>query len=75
MEWINVNLKLPPIGKLIKIKAQYNDDESVEALCIFTIKDIDENYEAWCWTLSDEEQKKYGTLRPTHWMPLPEPPQ
>lgn len=67
MDWINIKKKLPPIGKTIKIKAQYHDDQFVEADCVFTIRDIDEHYEAWVWTLSDEEQKKYGTLRPTHW--------
>ena len=71
-DWINLNKQLPPQGKKIKIKAQYNDDQFVEAEAIFKIYDIDERTEAYGWLLGKDEQEKYGTLRPTHWMPLSE---
>ena len=72
--WISVKDKLPPQGIKIRIKAQYHDDEPREAEAFFKIYDIDEYTEAYGWTLSNEDQKKYGTLKPTHWMPLPEAP-
>lgn len=75
MEWININYQAPPENKIIKIKAQYNDDRFVEAICTLKIIDVDEHNEAWHWCFSKEEQEKYGTLKPTHWMPLPEPPE
>lgn len=66
-EWISVKDRLPPQGIKIKIKAQYQDHEVVEANCIFKIMDIDEFNEAWRWIFDPGEQQKYGTLRPTHW--------
>lgn len=72
-KWISIKKQIPPQREKIKIRAQYHDHETFEAVGEFSIVDIDEFTEAWKWILSDEEQKKYGTLRPTHWMPLPEP--
>lgn len=74
MEWISVKKQLPPEGIPIRIKAQYHDDISVEAECIFSRCDIDEYTEAWKWTMNIENCEKYGTIRLTHWMPLPQPP-
>lgn len=69
MEWISVHDRVPPQGKNIKIKAQYNN-EIKEAEAILTIGDIDEEHEYWQWTLSEENFQKFGTWSPTHWMPL-----
>ena len=71
MNWISIKDELPPQGIKIKIKAQY-EDCCVEAEAVFKIYDIDEETEAWGWSLSQEDLDRYGTLRPTHWMPLPE---
>ncbi len=73
MEWISVKDQLPPQGIKIKIKADY-PGSFVEAECIFKIYNIDKDTEAWGWTLNKDSAVKYGTLRPTHWMLLPEPP-
>jgi hypothetical protein len=72
VEWISVKDRLPPQGVNIKIKADYGND-IVEANCVFKIYDIDENNEAWSWTINEQDFNKYGTLRPTHWMSLPKP--
>lgn len=70
MEWISIKEKVPSSGTKVRIKAHYDEDGIVEADAIFTIYDIDGETEAWGWKMSEEESKVYGTLRPTHWMPL-----
>jgi len=69
MEWISVKDKLPPHSEKIRIKAEYNG-KSIEAEAIFNIYDIDEDTEAWAWTLIPGCSENYGTLKPTHWMPF-----
>lgn len=69
MQWISIKDRLPPQG--IKIKIMTND---IEAEAIFKIHDIDEYTESWGWTLTKEMGEKFGTLRPTYWMPLPDVP-
>lgn len=71
-DWVNVKRQLPPQGVKIKIKAQYHDDQFVETECVFKLYDIDERTEAYGWSMKKEDQERYGTLKPTHWMPLEE---
>lgn len=73
MEWVSVKDRLPPQGIKIKIKAEY-EHNICEATAIFKIYDIDERNEAWGWSIDKKDSDKYGTLRPTHWMPLPDVP-
>ena len=68
-EWISLNKQLPPQNINIKIKAQYHDDQYVEAEAVFKIYYVDKYTEAWGWSLKKEDQEKYGTLKPTHWIP------
>lgn len=74
MNWISVEERLPPEGIRIKIKAHYKQKNIPEAVAIFYVEEIDEHTEAWKWVLDKSNQEAYGTLRPTHWMPLPEVP-
>jgi hypothetical protein len=72
MKWISVKDRIPSSGQRVRIKAHY--DEIFEAVATFNLYDIDEEMEVWGWNLSKEDLERYGTLRPTHWMPLPEVP-
>lgn len=66
-EWISIKDESPPVGELIKIKAEYSDEDYCEGKAIFNIYDIDEITEAWKW---DIKEGYNSTLKPTHWMPL-----
>jgi len=69
-EWISIKDKIPSNKQLVKIKAEYTGGESYEGTAIFTLYDIDETLEAWGWRIREGYK---CTLRPTHWLPLPEP--
>ncbi len=62
-EWIPIKQKMPPIGILIEIKADY-DDECHQGRAIYNLHDIDERTEAYAWTIKEGYDCTY---RPTHW--------
>lgn len=72
MKWRKIKDGKPPLREVpIKIKAEYGGIVKAEGVGIFHIMDIDEFTEAWRWEIKEDYK---STLRPTHWMPLPEPP-
>lgn len=71
MEWISVKDRYPENGQSIKIKIW---DDLNDCECIVEAKFIDyEDYRSW--TIEKEFYKERKLIaRPTHWMPLPNPP-
>ena len=70
MEWISVKDRLPPEGIEILIKTYDLNDHEIHIPAIFTIYDIDKETEAYGWKIGRADT----IAKPTHWMPLPEPP-
>ncbi len=68
IEWISIHERMPPQGIEIRIKAESGNDV-VETQAVFKIYDIDEKNEAFAWYIKKEDAEKYGTVKPTHWMP------
>jgi len=71
-EWISVKDRYPKSGQHVKIRSLCEQGEyCFEGQATYSLIDVDETTEAIHWT----NLKEYScTLRPTHWQPLPEPP-
>jgi hypothetical protein len=64
MEWINVNDRLPELGRDVLILTSYSK--------MATAHIDDETKPSYGWIDCMRGQHSYGSV--THWMPLPEPP-
>lgn len=68
MSWISVKERYPHHMQNIKIRVEDTEGKEHELVCTF--KDY-EDYRAW--TIKPPENVQIHA-KPTHWMPLPEPP-
>ena len=66
-EWIPVEERLPKTGEYVLVRFKNND---MAVACIF---ERDENFTFWR-AQTDEGWCADCDTEPTHWMPLPEPP-
>lgn len=69
-EWISVEDKYPENQQKVKIKILYEPTQEIQEIEA-TFKDYDD-YRSW--TIKKPLNLYDYIAKPTHWMPLPEPP-
>ena len=71
MKWIRVDTELPEPGQEV-LGAHPIGDDAIYTVCQFTQRI--ENGD-WFWECSSSGEELDGSFKPTHWMPLPPPPE